>query len=214
MIQHYSQTSNWLSAGIALSVSGGNVQIDRQARSTICQHLSLMEAMMSKTTGHITDWLRDAHAMEEQAETLLKGEIGRIKNYPELTQRLEQELKKTLAQQEQVKQCLTRLDAKHSTVKDIGAKLLGVGQDLSGIFVSDEVVKGVLSLYVFTHMGICSYRMLAEAAAIAEDEQTRQICERLMKSKEEFAAWLMDFVPRVTREFLQRSDSGSKQAKR
>jgi len=169
---------------------------------------------MSESTGHITDWLRDAHAMEKQAETLLKGEIRRIKNYPELTQRLEEELERTLVQQEQLKECLNRLDVNHSVVKDSGAKVLAFGQDLSGVFLGDEVVKAVLSLYVFAHMGVCSYRILTDAAEIRADEQTRQMCEDLMKTEENFAAWLMDFVPKLTQEFLQRSDVDSKRAKR
>ena len=33
-------------------------------------------------------WLRDAHAMEKQAETMLSGMEGRIENYPHLRRRL------------------------------------------------------------------------------------------------------------------------------
>jgi ferritin-like metal-binding protein YciE len=192
----------------------GNAQIFLTPSPKIRNSISRMEATMSTSTEHLTDWLRDAHAMEQQAETLLKGEIKRIKNYPELTQRLEQELQKTLTHQEQMKQCLTRLDAKTSTVKDLGAKALAFAQDMSGLFVADEVVKAALSLYVFTHMGVSSYKILTEAATVRADAQTRQTCEGLMKSKQEFADWLLEYMPQLTREFLQRSDVDSKKAKR
>jgi ferritin-like metal-binding protein YciE len=33
-------------------------------------------------------WLRDAHAMEGQAETFLQTQIDRLKNYPEALPRL------------------------------------------------------------------------------------------------------------------------------
>lgn len=31
---------------------------------------------------HYHDWLRDAHAMEKQAESMLESMAGRIDNYP------------------------------------------------------------------------------------------------------------------------------------
>ena len=31
---------------------------------------------------HLLDWLRDAHAMEQQAEQMLKAQAARIEHYP------------------------------------------------------------------------------------------------------------------------------------
>mgnify|MGYP004594333275 CR=1 FL=1 len=39
---------------------------------------------------HYHDWLRDAHAMEKQAESMLESMAGRIDNYPDLRSRIEQ----------------------------------------------------------------------------------------------------------------------------
>ena len=41
---------------------------------------------------HYHDWLRDAHAMEKQAESMLESMAGRIDNYPDLRARIEQHL--------------------------------------------------------------------------------------------------------------------------
>lgn len=35
------------------------------------------------------DWLRDAHAMEKQAESMLEAMAKRIDNYPDLRARIE-----------------------------------------------------------------------------------------------------------------------------
>jgi ferritin-like metal-binding protein YciE len=43
---------------------------------------------MSDTREWLTQWLRDAHAMEEQAETMLNGQLNRLENYPELSDRI------------------------------------------------------------------------------------------------------------------------------
>ncbi len=42
---------------------------------------------------HYHDWLRDAHAMEKQAESMLESMASRIDNYPELRARIEQHLR-------------------------------------------------------------------------------------------------------------------------
>lgn len=44
---------------------------------------------------HYHDWLRDAHAMEKQAESMLESMASRIDNYPELRARIEQHLIET-----------------------------------------------------------------------------------------------------------------------
>src|SRR3546814_6791992 len=44
---------------------------------------------MATAEEHLMDWLRDAHAMEEQAEKMLRATAGRLENYPDLKARLE-----------------------------------------------------------------------------------------------------------------------------
>ncbi|TIS14080.1 MAG: DUF892 family protein, partial [Mesorhizobium sp.] len=43
---------------------------------------------MSESREWLIQWLRDAHAMEEQAETMLSGQLGRLESYPELSERI------------------------------------------------------------------------------------------------------------------------------
>jgi ferritin-like metal-binding protein YciE len=38
----------------------------------------------------LNDWLRDAHAMEQHALTMLKGQESRLENYPQLRDRISQ----------------------------------------------------------------------------------------------------------------------------
>ena len=53
---------------------------------------------MSDFKEHFIDWLRDAHAMEEQAETQLNGMKDRVKDYPQLQNRIIQHLDETRQQ--------------------------------------------------------------------------------------------------------------------
>ena len=53
---------------------------------------------MTDAREHLLDWLRDAHAMEQQAEQMLKAQAARIENYPALKARIEAHLEETLGQ--------------------------------------------------------------------------------------------------------------------
>ena len=85
---------------------------------------------------------------------------------------------------------------------------------MSGIFVSDEVVKGTMASYTFEHMEIASYTMLAEAANFVGDAQTHQICEEILTEEEAMAQWLADHAGEVTRTFLKRESTDAETAKR
>lgn len=48
--------------------------------------------MATEMKENLLDWLRDAHAMEEQAEKMLTSTAERLQNYPELRARIEQHI--------------------------------------------------------------------------------------------------------------------------
>jgi ferritin-like metal-binding protein YciE len=162
----------------------------------------------------LNDWLRNAHAMEEQALTMLKGQEGRLENYPDLRQRISQHIRETERHAKLVRGCLERRNTDTSSLKDAGAKLVALGQSLSGIFVSDEVMKGSLAGYTFEHMEIASYKMLAEAARYVGDAETEKVCGTILSEEEAMADWLAEHAEEVTRTFLQREISDSETAKR
>ncbi|UXN66318.1 ferritin-like domain-containing protein (plasmid) [Phyllobacterium sp. A18/5-2] len=152
--------------------------------------------------------------MEEQALTMLKGQEGRLENYPDLRQRISQHIRETERHAELVRGCLERRNTDTSSLKDAGAKLVALGQSLSGIFVSDEVMKGSLAGYTFEHMEIASYKMLAEAARYVGDAETENVCETILAEEQAMADWLAEHAEDVTRTFLQREISDSDTAKR
>jgi ferritin-like metal-binding protein YciE len=44
--------------------------------------------MSSAASAHLVDWLRDTHAMEQQAEAMLESQASRLEHYPDLRQRI------------------------------------------------------------------------------------------------------------------------------
>lgn len=163
---------------------------------------------------NLMSWLRDAHAMEQQAETMLSSQSARLEHYPVLKARIDQHISETQGQQQRLEACIQRLGGSPSTIKDMGAKLMAFGQGLSGMVMSDEVVKGAMSGYVFEHMEIASYTILIAAAQAAGDMETQRICEQNLKEEEAMAEWLRQHLPEVTQAFLARSANPDTEAKR
>jgi ferritin-like metal-binding protein YciE len=159
-------------------------------------------------------WLRDAHAMEEQAEQVLSSLARRIDDYPDLKSQIERHLEVTRKQAERLRGCIERRKGAPSAIKGTMAKMLGVAQGLSGLFVGDEVVKGVLATYTFEHMEIASYRILIAAAGKVGDSETKKVLEESLREEEEMAKWLEQHFDPVTLQFLGREDTPQAAAKK
>jgi len=157
---------------------------------------------MTNPKDHMLSWLKDAHAAEEQAITMLSNLARRIESYPELKARIEQHVTETRRQAERVRECLRRHGSDTSTVKDVGTKLMALGQALSGVFTGDGVMKGVLASYTFEHMEIASYRILISAAEKLGDTETADVCREILEEEQAMADWLEDHLEGITDRFL------------
>lgn len=169
---------------------------------------------MTDITERVDQWLRDAHAMEEQAETMLNSQAVRIENYPNLKARTEQHYQETQHQKRRLEACIERRGASSSSLKDIAGKFTAMIQGMSGAFADDEVVKGVLASYTFEHMEIASYRILVAAAEADGDMETANVCEEICAEEEAMAAWLADNMGEIAVQHLVRAEASLDEAKR
>jgi len=169
---------------------------------------------MTESREWLIQWLRDAHAMEEQAETMLNGQLSRLENYPELSDRIRLHVDETKEQAARLKACLDSLDEDESTMKVMGGKIMATAQSLSGMFASDEVMKGSLASYTFEHMEIASYTILVAAARSLGETEIARVCEENLREEEAMADWLMKHLPATAEQFLMRSETRVSSAKR
>jgi ferritin-like metal-binding protein YciE len=169
---------------------------------------------MTDPKEHLLDWLRDAHAMEQQAEQMLRAQSGRLEHYPELKARIDQHLEETLGQQKLVAQCIERLGGSTSIIKDIAAKAMAFGQAAGGMAMSDEVVKGAISSYVFENLEIASYTSLISAAQAVGDLETKAACEQILPQEVAMAQWLLEHVPAITQRYLALAATPGAEAKK
>lgn len=169
--------------------------------------------MATAIDDNLNDWLRDAHAMEEQADKMLNAQADRLEHYPELRARIVQHIEETRWQRSVLDEILARRDISNSVVKDMGAKLMAFGQSVGGMTVSDEVVKGAMAGYVFENLEIATYTSLIAAAKAAGDSATAASCEQILAQEKAMAAWLLEHLPQVTQAFLTRSATPGADAK-
>ena len=168
---------------------------------------------MTEPRKHLADWLRDAYAMENQAIEMLERMADRIEHYPDIKNRITQHISESKNQAVRLEQCLSRLGEDTSMLKTGLGKMVGTAQALSGLFMTDEIVKGCVSGYVFEHYEISNYKVLIAAAEAAGEPEIARVCSDILLEEEEMARWLDMHLPSIVAEFLRR-DAVGQDAKR
>lgn len=162
---------------------------------------------------HLIDWLRDAHAMEKQAEKMLQSQAHRLESYPQLQRRIDEHIEETLNQSKKLEHCLKLLGADTSTFKDMGAELTAFGQAVGGMMAEDEVVKGGIASYAFENFEIASYKAIIKAAEMAAQPEVAQVCQEILQEEIAMADWLSKHLDEVTQQFLERDKEDNLRAK-
>ncbi|MFV3131339.1 ferritin-like domain-containing protein [Niveispirillum sp. KHB5.9] len=157
---------------------------------------------MTTPREHLIDWLRDAYAMEVQAEKMLSNTADRLEDYPALKARLQQHVVETRNQASQVEQCLHQLNADTSMLKTGVGAITGIAQAMSGIFASDEVVKGAVFGAAFEYFEIINYKALITTAQAAGEAGIAAVLERILEEELAMAEWMEDNLPAVLRQYL------------
>jgi len=169
---------------------------------------------MADPKDNLLDWLRDAHAMEMQAETMLKAQASRLEHYPDVKLRIEQHITETQGQAKLLEQRIEALGGDTSALKDFAGKAMASMQGFGGMFATDEVIKGAMASYAFEHFEISAYNALIEGARVIGDTETQRACEQILKEEKAMAAWLDQNLPATTRRFLELSADPNATAKR
>jgi ferritin-like metal-binding protein YciE len=168
---------------------------------------------MASAEERFMEWLRDAHAMEEQSEQMLESTSKRLEHYPALRARFEAHRDVSKRHADRVRQCIERRGGSRSAIKDAAGKLMAFAQSASGLFVGDEVVKAVLATSTFEQMKITSYEILNSAAKVVGDGEAQRVCEESMRDEEDMAQWLDENIEPLTQTYLLREETPGATAK-
>ncbi len=161
----------------------------------------------------LVKWLKDAYAMEKAAIELLEKQAGRLEHYPQLQSKVQDHLRQTEWQAEQVQGCLERLGERPSTIKNVMGKFMTNMAAMTNATANDEVIKDAIAGASFEHLEIASYRSLIGAAEECNEPEIRGACEQILQQEIDMARRLEDHLPVLTGEFLTREER-SMEAKR
>jgi len=164
---------------------------------------------------HFLDWLRDAHAMEEQAETMMSAMSARLEHYPELKQRIDAHIVETQEQARMLETCLARYETDTSTLKDMTGKVMASVHGMASMFASDEVLKGGIMSYAFEHAEIATYTTLIAGARALGDTESVRVFETILGQERAMADWLAEHMAETTLTYLSLAETaGTGTAKR
>lgn len=152
--------------------------------------------------------LRNAHAMENQALSIMKPQLERIENYPELAAKLNQHIRETEGQIARIEEVLGGLDEDHSTLKDVALSFTGAMAAMGHSMAGDEVLKNSFANFAFENFEMASYRSLITVADAGGFTQAVDALRANLAEEEGMAAWLEDNLAAVTKKFLALKTTG------
>lgn len=153
--------------------------------------------------------LRDAHALENQAISLINRQLDRLENYPELAMRLRQHKTETEGQIQRLDQVLGGMGESHSTLKDAALSLGGNLAALAHTVAGDEILKNSFANYAFENFEAASYRALITMAEMGSFGSAVAPLRQTLEEERAMAAWLEEHLPDVTRKFLTLKSAGA-----
>jgi len=149
--------------------------------------------------------LKNAHAMEHEAQELLERGIQRLTDYPELVTRMREHLAETKEQLRRLNKLLADQGASSSVIKDA---LLATGANVIAITNStanDEVLKNSFASNALEAFEIAAYKSLMAMAEHAGVRVKTTLSESL-REEERMAAWLDHNIEKVTLEYLRKEE--------
>ena len=154
--------------------------------------------------------LRDAHAVENQALSLIDRQLDRLKNYDEVADQLRRHRGETEQQIRRLEEILTSLDESHSALKDaalsLGGNLAALGHTIAG----DEILKNTFANFAFENFEAASYRSLITVAEAGSFTAAVPLLQTTLDEELAMAAWLEERVPAITTKYLTLSSQGEK----
>lgn len=152
--------------------------------------------------------LRNAHAMENQALSIMKPQLSRIENYPEVAAMLDQHIQETKGQITRIEEILTGLNEDHSTLKDLALSFTGSMAAMGHTVAGDEILKNSFANFAFENLEIAAYNSLLTIADAGGFGAAKSMLRENLVEEKAMAAWLENNLTAVTTKFLTLRGAG------
>lgn len=168
---------------------------------------------MSDTRDIFVSGLKNAHAMENQALSIMRPQLSRIENYPEVGRMLEKHITETEGQIQRIEQVLDGLGENHSGLKDMALSMAGTMASLGHTVAPDEIVKNSFANFAFENFEIAAYKSLIALATHSQNTQAVELLTLNLNEELAMADWLDQNIEAVTLQYASLREAGE-QAKR
>ena len=158
--------------------------------------------------------LRNAHAVEKQALSIMTPQVERIENYPEVADRLRLHIDETNGQIARLDEILAAFDTSGSALKDTALSMSGSMAAIAHSVAGDEILKNSFANYAFEHFEIAAYKSLLVLAEDGGFAQAAPLLQQSLGEEQSMAQWIDELLPLVTRRYASlRAAEGEFQAK-
>jgi ferritin-like metal-binding protein YciE len=149
--------------------------------------------------------LRNAHAVEHQALSIMRPQVSRIENYPEVADRLREHIEETNGQITRLDEILNGLSESSSMLKDTALSMSGAMAAIAHSIAGDEILKNSFANYAFENFEIATYKSLITMAEDGGFETFVPLLEQSLNQEQQMAQWIDDRLPTITRQYVELS---------
>lgn len=162
----------------------------------------------SQTRSLFVTGLRNAHAMENQALSVMQLQARRIAHYPDVARRLDQHIRETEEQMRRLETILRQFGADRSGFKDIALSMVGSMAAIGHSIAGDEILKNYFADFAFEHYEIAAYRSLITIAEAAGYEAALPPLKQSLHEEESMAEWLEGNLRSITLRYASLKEIG------
>ena len=151
-----------------------------------------------------------AHALENQAVSILSRQVERLESYPEMSEQIRLHIDESKAQAQRLEEILHSLGTSSSTLKDLATSIAGNMAAIAHVPMQDEVMKNTFANFAFEHFEIAAYRSLLTMADLAGDASAPAALKQSLSEEIRMAKWIEDNLDATTRRYVQLTAKGEK----
>lgn len=153
------------------------------------------------------DGLRNAHAMEKQALSIMQPQLKRLEHYPEVSALLDRHIRETEGQIARIDQILDGLGESASGLKDTMLSFSGSMAAMTHTLATDEILKNSMANFAFEHFEIAAYTALITSADLAGQSAAIPLLQQNLDEEKAMAAAIEAGLPGVVRQYVALSGS-------
>ena len=142
--------------------------------------------------------LQNAHAVEQQALSLIDRQLDRLVRYPEIADRLRSHRIETESQMRRLEEILSSLNERHSSIRDAAMAMVGNIAALTHTLATDEVLKNHMVNHAFENFEIATYTSLIALGEAGSFNAALPLLEATLREEQSMAAWVLESLPDLT----------------